>query len=63
MLAKNNVLIKGKDSIAFSIYRSKDKAIIAYIKDYKLEEEVVVNLIKVDEYWLQALQEGYEVRF
>ena len=63
MLAKNNVLTKGKDSIAFSIYRSKDKAIIAYIKDYKLEEEVVVNLAKVDEYWLQAVQEGYEVKF
>ena len=63
MLAKNNVLMKGKDSIAFSIYRSKDKAIIAYIKDYKLEKEVVVNLAKVDEYWLQAFQEGYEVGF
>ena len=63
MIAKNNVLIKGNDSIAFSIYRSKNKAIIAFFVNHKLDEEVIVDLTQVNQYWVNAFNDGYEVAF
>ena len=63
MIAKNNVLIKGNDSIAFSIYRSKNEALIAFFVNHKLDEEVIVDLTQVNQYWVNAFNDGYEVAF
>jgi hypothetical protein len=63
MIAKNNILIRGADSIAFSIYRSKNKAVIDYYFDYKFDKEVMVDLTQVEKYWNRAFKEGYEVGF
>ena len=61
--AKNNVLIKGRDSIAFSVFRSKNNAIIAFFRQTILEEDIVVSLNEADEYWNAAFNEDYEVAF
>ena len=61
--AKNNVLVKGRDSIAFSVSRSKNNAIIAFFRQHKFEEEIVVSLNEADEYWNAAFNENYEVAF
>lgn len=63
LVAKNCILINGEDSMAFSISRVKEVAIVAFFKDHKLEKEVVVDLAGVNQYWLEAKRKGYKVAF
>ena len=64
MSAKNQVLTRGGDSIAFSVRKSKNIAEIDYYVDYKLVGETVVcDISEADDRYDEAIKNGYKVAF
>jgi len=64
MSAKNHILTRGGDSIAFSVRKSKNIAEIDYYVDYKLVGETVVcDILEADDRYDNAIKNGYKVAF
>lgn len=62
-VAKNNVLGREEEVLAFSVWRSKKQAIILYTVDDKVEEETLVSITEADSIWADALTNGYRILF
>ena len=64
MSAKNNILVKGGDSIAFSVRRSKNLVEIDYYIGWNVKGETVVcDISEADERYDNAIKNGYKVAF
>jgi hypothetical protein len=64
MKAKTQILIKGDDSISFTIYRKRKWAEITYFYSWgNTEETITCGLPDADERYEDAIKNGYEVAF
>ena len=65
MIAKTNILVKGNDSISFTIYRKRKWAEITYYYAFGKcsEETITCSLPDADERYEDAIQNGYKVGY
>jgi hypothetical protein len=64
MKARTNILVKGNDSISFTIYRKKKWAEITYYYEYNdAKETITCSIPDADERYEDAIKNGYEVAY
>ncbi len=65
MKARTNILVKGNDSISFTIYRKRKWAEITYYYAYGKgsKETVTCSLPDADERYEDAIKNGYKVGY
>jgi len=61
--AKNMILTRGEDSVAFSVRRKKDVATIDYWKDTEFLYQLECDVKKANSLYKQCIVEGYSEAF
>lgn len=59
MKAKNTILVNQNSSMAFTLYRRKNKALIDYFTDKEFDCQLECEVDKANEIYSKALKDGF----